>query len=72
MGSKINSFLTLEYITTEHENKYFDRKSAQIKHAELASLISSFANADGSTFVIGIRGVNNYEYVGITMKGTTR
>ena len=53
-GSKINSFLTLEYITTEHENKYFDRKSAQIKPAELAPLISSFANADGGTIVIGV------------------
>ena len=25
--STVNPMLTLEYLTTEHENKYFDRKS---------------------------------------------
>lgn len=53
-GSKISSILTLEYITTEHENKYFDRKSAQIKPSDLAQHISAFANADGGAIVIGI------------------
>lgn len=52
--SKINSLLTLEYIVTEHENKYFDRKSAKVKPVDLASLISAFANADGGTIVIGV------------------
>jgi len=45
-GSKINSLLTLEYMQREHENKYFDRKSARIRVAELAPLISAFANAE--------------------------
>ena len=53
-GSIINTFLTVEYMTTEHENKYFDRKSAQIKSSELAPLISAFANADGGTVVLGV------------------
>ncbi|MBF0998288.1 MAG: putative DNA binding domain-containing protein [Lachnospiraceae bacterium] len=53
-GSKINSLLTLEYMQREHENKYFDRKSARIRVAELAPLISAFANADGGTIVLGI------------------
>lgn len=53
-GSKINSLLTLEYMQREHENKYFDRKSAQIRVADLAPLISAFANADGGTIVLGI------------------
>ena len=53
-ASKINSFLNLQYLTTEHENKYFDRKSAQIKVSDLAPLISAFANGDGGTVVIGI------------------
>ena len=39
---------------TEHENKYFDRKSAKIKPSDLAPLISAFANAEGGTIVIGI------------------
>lgn len=52
--SKINPQLTLEYLQTEPENKYFDRKSAQIKVADLAPLISAFANADGGTIVLGI------------------
>ena len=52
--SVYNSALTLEYMTTEHENKYFDRKSAKIKPSDLAPHISGFANADGGTLVIGI------------------
>lgn len=38
----------------EEENKYFDRKSAQIRPSELAELISAFANAEGGTIVIGV------------------
>ena len=52
--SKINPLLTLEYMQTESENKYFDRKSSQIRVADLAPHISAFANADGGTLVIGI------------------
>lgn len=52
--SAINPLLTLEYLLEEDENKYFDRKSAQIKSSELADLISAFANAEGGTIVIGI------------------
>ena len=52
--SKVNPLLTLEYLTKEHENKYFDRKSAKIKPSDLADLISAFANAEGGTIVIGI------------------
>ena len=54
IGSKINLLLSLEYILTEPENKYFDRKSGQIRVADLAPHISAFANADGGTLVIGI------------------
>ncbi len=52
--SKFNPMLTLDYLTTAHENKYFDRKSAKIKPADIADLISAFANAEGGTIVIGI------------------
>ena len=52
--SKINPLLTLEYMQKENENKYFDRKSSQIRVADLAPHISAFANADGGTLVIGI------------------
>ena len=52
--SKINPLFTLEYMQTENENKYFDRKSGQIRVADLAPHISAFANADGGTIVIGI------------------
>lgn len=52
--SRYNSNLTLEYMTNEHENKYFDRKSAKIKPSDLSSLVSAFANADGGTIVLGI------------------
>lgn len=52
--SKFNPKLTLEYMQQEHENKYFDRKSAKAKPSDLASDISAFANADGGTLIIGI------------------
>lgn len=65
--SQVKSFLSLEYMTTEHENKYFDRKSARIKVSDLAPHICGFANADGGTLVIGIsdkacllEGINKY------------
>ena len=53
-ASKINPVLTVNYMLTEDENKYFDRKSSQIRVAELAQHISAFANADGGTLVLGI------------------
>ena len=52
--SKLNPMLTLDYLISEHENKYFDRKSAQVKPSDIADLISAFANAEGGTIVIGI------------------
>lgn len=53
-ASKINPLLTLEYMQSEPENKYFDRKSAQIRAVDLAPHISAFSNAAGGTLVIGI------------------
>lgn len=52
--SKINPMLTLDYMQEEHENKYFDRKSAKGRPSDLSADISAFANADGGTLVIGI------------------
>lgn len=52
--SIINPKMTLEYMTTKAENKYFDRKSAKIKPSDISALISAFANAEGGTIVIGI------------------
>ncbi|MBQ9064452.1 MAG: ATP-binding protein, partial [Blautia sp.] len=46
--------LTLDYMQEEHENKYFDRKSAKGRPSDLSADISAFANADGGTLVIGI------------------
>lgn len=54
ISSKINSFINIDYIQNKPENKYFDRKSAKIKPADLASIISAFANAEGETIAIGI------------------
>ena len=65
-GSQYNRLLTLEYLQTEKENKYFDRKSGKIKPSDLAKHISAFANADGGTIVIGvgddktIEGINQF------------
>ncbi len=57
---------TIDYYQKEPENKYLDRKEADIKPQKLANLISAFANADGGTMVIGIddsgiiKGINSY------------
>ena len=53
-GSRINPLLTIEYMQSEGENKYFDRKSSQIRVVDLAPHICAFANADGGTLAIGI------------------
>ena len=45
-GSIINPLLTLDYMQTENENKFFDRKSGKIRPVDLAQHISGFANAD--------------------------
>lgn len=52
--SIINPIFTLDYLITADENKYFDRKSANVKVSDIANLISAFANAEGGTVVIGI------------------
>lgn len=54
LRSEFNPMLTLECLISEHENKYFDRKSAKVKPSDIADLISAFANAEGGTIVIGI------------------
>lgn len=65
--SKIRPMLTLDYLVNEPENKLFDRKSAQVRVAEIAPLMCAFANAEGGTIVIGIsdktrkvEGINAY------------
>ena len=65
--SRINPILTLTYMLEERENKWFDRKSARIRVADIAPLVSAFANAEGGTIVLGIddktreiEGINEY------------
>ena len=52
--SKINSILSIEYMCSEKENQFFDRKSARKDIKEVANHIAGFANASGGTLVIGI------------------
>ena len=47
-------FLSLEYLTTEEEGQYFDRKSARIKPIDIARHLVAFANANGGVLAIGI------------------
>lgn len=56
-------FLTVDYLKTADENKFFDRKGKNVKPSALAELISAFANADGGTIVIGAN--DNKEFEGI-------
>lgn len=52
--SDINTSLTIDYLKNNKENLYFDRKSARIEMKNLASIVSSFANANGGLIVVGI------------------
>lgn len=52
--SKINTGLTLEYLTSASEDLYFDRKRGKISIQDLANEIASFANANGGIIVVGI------------------
>ncbi len=52
--SKINSSLTLEYLTKTPENLYLDRKRAKISFQDLANEVASFANANGGVIAVGI------------------
>lgn len=52
--SKLNPGITLQFLITEKENQYFDRKSARIDIKEVAKHIAAFANASGGTLAIGI------------------
>lgn len=52
--SRIHPNLTLDYIINGSENKLFDRKSSLARPADIAPLISAFANAEGGTIAIGI------------------
>lgn len=46
--------ITLEYLTSEEEGQYLDRKSARIKPSDIAKHLVAFANANGGILVIGI------------------
>ena len=52
--SKINSSLTIDYLTKTPENLYLDRKRGKISTQDLANEVASFANANGGVIVVGI------------------
>ena len=59
--------LSLDYLSTEPEGQYLDRKSARIKPSDIAKQFVGFANANGGTLVIGIE--DNGEITGFNYKG---
>lgn len=52
--SKINSSLTIDYLTQTPENLYLDRKRAKVSLQDLANEVASFANANGGVIIVGI------------------
>lgn len=52
--SKINTSLTIEYLTKTLENLYLDRKRAKVSLQDLANEVASFANANGGVIAVGI------------------
>lgn len=63
----IPEIFTEEYLRTEPEGQYFDRKSARIKPADIAKHLIAFANANGGVLVIGIE--DNGEVTGFDING---
>lgn len=64
---KIN--ISLEYIQTNIENQYFDRKEGKLPVKDIARHISAFANANGGYLVIGVDDKGNitgFEDIGDT------
>ena len=45
---------TIEEVLAKDEKQIFDRKSIQIRPADLSETICAFANADGGTIAVGI------------------
>ena len=52
--SKINSSLTIDYLTKNPENLYLDRKRAKVSLQDLVNEVASFANANGGVIAVGI------------------
>ena len=55
--SKINSQITIQYLKTQPENQYFERKGLgdkDIKPTKIADELIGMANADGGILVFGV------------------
>lgn len=52
--SKIDSILTIDYLTKTPENLYLERKRSKVSLQDLANEVASFANANGGTIVAWI------------------
>lgn len=68
--SKINSKITIQFLKTEKENQYFDRKSARVDAKDVARHISAFANGSGGILVIGVE--DKGEITGFSGIGTDK
>ena len=62
--------ITDQYLCTENEGQYFDRKSARIKPSDIAKHLIAFANANGGVLAIGIE--DNNEVTGFEIKGARK
>lgn len=57
----IEQKVALNYLKTEPEGLYFDRKSAKINDRDLANTVAAFANADGGIVVVGVNDAGEVE-----------
>lgn len=56
-----------EFLTTEVENQFFDRKSAKKKPEEIVKHLVGFANASGGILVVGVEDngeLTGFQYIG--------
>lgn len=65
-----NLILPIEYLKTNVEGQYFDRKSARIDTRAVAKTIIAFANASGGVLAIGVE--DNGDITGFNEVGFER
>lgn len=52
--TRMEKYYDINFLTTEKENQYFERKSARKEVKDMLQHIVAFANAEGGVLAIGI------------------
>ncbi len=59
--SKVNTAITLDFLTKKPENQYFERKSKETKPRKIAEEVIGMLNADGGVLAFGVTDAGEIE-----------